>query len=777
MAYDRDDFGLFTYDNLPDIIAEGIQKFVDNAEDKDVQTAAESLLFSSMQSVRRFDSTDAGLGAIYDILKDIADGKTNTDINAAFKEFVEQARSNDSAKNSAASESDNHASQNNANIAAKKRDDESSVMAQTSSARQFFSDLGILSLSKSIAKWSSLFDSLGTKRDAIAGLVSNLSEAANIMGKYMPSSISEAFDNLGGTIANLKTGLSEISLKKAEGKTGHLTDTKSETSNWFSGASAGNAAERQQNANRDDEFQVSEENRTNEALSLAASSMSVIADNVDLYTGSMTTDQQSEFTKKLSDYIDRKQIASDNLEALSAATNIADEIMGNVTGSPNAAQSLLGLDAESFGNTVKWLWNNPDTASNSSNDSFSSVVDAISNGLQLANTVSGGKVSSAAGNLAGKVLGKSATSAATDAAAAGAATDAVGSGLLSTALGGLSKLAGPIAIGAGLVTWGASQARQATIQGNLQGGGLSSGIGMKIRDFGQGLANDLGFTDVSSSDLQRYRQSTSKSGYDIDSEQGKSAISIQKWAQNNGLDSSIALSYANSMLHAGESADDVKEQFGELKDTAKELGIDFNNLAEAAADNATRLRQAGVEDSGAQATEDTEELEQLLRNSGFDEVTAQNIASVTNSDMFKMSVAQMAAKNGDQNAIYGIQSDGAYALRYLNEYGGKDAIQQAYDNALSYVGRMTEGMSTSNGGDLSKQAMQNQLAQQFMGITPNSGSELSSAVQQAYGNVVVNVTNTIGTDTQDRVQANAIRNNSYYGNGQSNIQVNNSGTR
>lgn len=764
MTFDRDDMSVFSYDTMADAVADGIEKYVERVknEDEDSMTAADVMLSSSIVSASF--GNDTGIASLYSVLRDMSD-----DVSAM--RYASQVRQE------SASSSRAYASAARESADSNKRSKSDSVMEQTKGARDFFSDLGLGSLSKSIANWSSMFDTLGTQAGAATQLVSSVSDAMSNLSQYVPSALSTLLGKSDNLLTDAKADADASLLDRIKSSIARFSNSESETSNWFSGASAGERVEEIQNANRGiaptSTSTVADPNSepisdaVSDTRSLAGTTLSIIADSVNLYAGSMSDDQMSDFRSQLSEYIEDKNIESDSIEALHAATNIADSVMGNTMGPSNAAHPRSSLDTD--------VW--PALGMSQEDGEENGLTDVVSmaaDGLDIADALSGGKITSAIGGAASKVLGSGAGKAAGSiAGAAAGAAGSAGGGILSGILGAGSKFLGPIAMLGGLASWGMGQYREMNRLGNIQGDGAGTGFGYAMENLGQDALNFLGLTDVSGKDLNQYRQAASRAGFDLGTSEGNAAIDVQKYAKNEGIDPNVALELSRTVIEAGGSAEDVKDQFEELKKTSSELGVDFATLSQAAASTSTSLRQAGSEDEEA-GTEAAEEMTELLKQSGIDNVEAGDIMSVAGSPLFRQAVTQMAYRNGDSEDIYAIQSDGSFALRYLTENGGKDAIEKAYSSTLGYINQMTQGM----GSELSQDALMKQLAGQFAGVSADSGQTLFNSIRESSPTSInINLTNTIGTGTQDQIQANAVRSNSYYGNGQSNIGVNNNGDR
>lgn len=755
MAFDRDDMSVFSYDTMADAVADGIEKYVERVkqEDGDSMTAADVMLSSSIVSASF--GNDAGIASLYSVLRDMSD-----DVSAM--RYASQVRQESASSSHTYAFAARESATSNSSS---RRED--TVMDQTKSARDFFSDLGLDSLSKSIANWSSMFDTLGTQAGAATSLMSNMASAMSNLSQYVPSALSSVLGKSDALLTDARADADTSMIDRVKSSVARFTSSQSETSNWFSGASAGEAVEDIQNRNRGIETPTALSLADSEARSLAGTTLSIIADSVNLYAGSMSDGQMSDFRSQLSEYIEDRNIQSDSIEALHAATNIADSVMGNTVGPSNAAQPRSSWDTD--------IWSALGmTQEDGEENGLTDVVGIAADGLDLADTLSGGKITSALGGAASKVLGSGAGKAAGSiAGAAAGAAGSAGGGILSTLLGAGSKLLGPIAMLGGIASWGMGQYREMNRLGNIQGGGVSEGFGYTMENLGQDALNFLGFTDVSSKDLNQYRQAASRAGFDLGTSEGDAAIEAQKYAKNEGIDPNVALELSRTVIEAGGSAEDVKDQFEELKKTSADLGVDFATLSEAAASTSSSLRQSGSEDEEA-GKEVTTEMTELLKQSGIDNVEAEDIMSVAGSPLFRQAVSQMAKENGNYDDIYAIMSDGSFALRYLTENGGKDAIEEAYSSTLGYINSMTQGM----GSELSQEAMMKQLAGQFAGISADSGQSLFGAIRDAGpASININLTNTIGTGTQDQIQANAVRSNSYYGNGQASIGVNNNGAR
>lgn len=409
----------------------------------------------------------------------------------------------------------------------------------------------------------------------------------------------------------------------------------------------------------------------------------------------------------------------------------------------------------------------------------SSFAQNIQNGLQTVNTVVDtvnglSNLGSRAGSPAGssveditQVLDTTNASGWDDALST--ASDAAQIG--STATGLLGKVGGKVGSIAGVVGGVLSKAApvlgiasaayglykgvrdsmfEATEQGALQGGDMWTGYGYMAENAGQDLQNFLGLTNVSGQDLQRYRQSASRAGFDLSSDTGKSAIDVQKWAKENGISESTALSFAESMLRAGATTEDVTDALDELKDKAKETGTDLETLASAATVTGATFRRImpgvgndaegmaadfyqGIRDAmGANGMQDTEQAAQGMASSSLWQTFANmnimgnggdmsylidpDLASgwiaangqegdVTNSMLGYIGQIAMNVAGGNQNAAYN------YAYKIAKDNGLANYITDANSFAealgISPDANYINAMDNTLGGNASSSNNQN----------------------------------------------------------------------
>ena len=195
---------------------------------------------------------------------------------------------------------------------------------------------------------------------------------------------------------------------------------------------------------------------------------------------------------------------------------------------------------------------------NSARQNESDVLSSLS---RLVGGMVGGGDAAAGGNALGTII-KGISDIRGGASIAGA-LGGVASGLLGGPAGILSAVVSLVPAILGGVT-------QTTQLGSLQGGGFSEGLAMTGENFWQDFKHFWGATTADSDDLQRYRRTASSMGLDIESTEGRAVISNQEWAQNNGLDAQSAATITRALMDMGASADEAKQSLKE-KYTARAI--------------------------------------------------------------------------------------------------------------------------------------------------------------------------------------------------------------
>lgn len=268
--------------------------------------------------------------------------------------------------------------------------------------------------------------------------------------------------------------------------------------------------------------------------------------------------------------------------------------------------------------------------------------------------------------------------AATGASEALSGATADGSSLLSriagTVGGGLSRAAGFLGsvasnpfVAAGTAVLGAVKAGRdemfnARRMGSLQGGSAGEGLQMQGQDRFQDVRNFLGISNVSGNDLDRYRTLASQSGFDIDSQSGRDIIDLQTYAKEQGLDSTTAEKYTQSIIAFGGSTDEAKESLDQLRETAKNTGQDFNTLANSmtkAQGAIDRYATGDTSQNRRTATRTETQLRDELRNIKPN-ANAEDVQSIMQNPAFRSMLAASAPRS-DLPQLLTPESSYAYA--------------------------------------------------------------------------------------------------------------------
>ena len=203
------------------------------------------------------------------------------------------------------------------------------------------------------------------------------------------------------------------------------------------------------------------------------------------------------------------------------------------------------------------------------NNARQNESDVLSSLSKLVGGMVGGGDAAAGGNALGAII-KGISDIRGGASIAGA-LGGVASGLLGGPAGIVSAIVSLVPAILGGIT-------QTTQLGSLQGGGFSEGLAMTGENFWQDFKHFWGATTADSDDLQRYRRTASSMGLDIESSEGKAVISNQEWAQNNGLDAQSAATITRALMDMGASADEAKQSLKDMKSATNDLNMDFNQF-------------------------------------------------------------------------------------------------------------------------------------------------------------------------------------------------------
>lgn len=283
-----------------------------------------------------------------------------------------------------------------------------------------------------------------------------------------------------------------------------------------------------------------------------------------------------------------------------------------------------------------------------SNSSTTMSESAVSKGGVGAVTQKMADVAEKAGSVA---------STATEGGLAARAASTIGGGL-SKAAGLLGRIASNPAVAAGTAVLGAVKAGRdemfnARRMGSLQGGSAGEGIAMQGEDRIQDAKNFLGISNVSGDDLDRYRTNASRQGFDINSDAGRNYIDIQGYAKEQGIDSNVAGDFVRNIVAFGGSTDDAKQALDDLRESAKNTGVDLESLAKstAKASVAVDRYQGGNPDENRRKTvETTTDVMNAFRSSNPN-ITPEQAQGVVSNPLFTVMAMQNAPKGKEWNFL------------------------------------------------------------------------------------------------------------------------------
>ena len=365
----------------------------------------------------------------------------------------------------------------------------------------------------------------------------------------------------------------------------------------------------------------------------------------------------------------------------------------------------------------------------------------------VASQIAGQVVENVAGKAIGSAMSKTAGTAVastTEAAATAGATGGIGG----IASGILTKLGGPAAlIGVGLtaaqkvrdVAWQAKEA------GALQGDGYIEGGKQLAQNKLQDVKKMLGMTNVSGQDLQRMRQRSSAMGFDIESEAGQNSLKVQEYAQKNGMDAEAAATFTRSMLQAGASTKEANEQIKNLKNNAKELGTDFNNLASQTAQTTNQIdRLIGGDNAAEHAAKSSKEIAEQNKEAGLEQ--SEGAGKFAQSSYAQYAAMLMANERGD--SIYNAMTP-EMASAYLNDNSLMD------DAKAMMAGTMTTLSGGGEAGGKDSEAIQRYLLNE-MGVDSTNMKKTQAWADQQQDisgniNITVKTDDNLSTEVEKKV--------------------------
>ena len=339
------------------------------------------------------------------------------------------------------------------------------------------------------------------------------------------------------------------------------------------------------------------------------------------------------------------------------------------------------------------------------NNARQNESDVLSSLSRLVGGMVGGGDAAAGGNALGTII--QGISDIRGGASIAGALGGVASGLLGGPAGIVSALVSLVPAILGGIT-------QTTQLGSLQGGGFSEGLAMTGENFWQDFKHFWGATTADSDDLQRYRRTASSMGLDIESSEGKAVISNQEWAQNNGLDAQSAATITRALMDMGASADEAKQSLKDMKSATNDLNMDFNqfggtvaSVSEAArnwggnVDDATNAAQSLYEEMGEAGYDRTEQNANAILSSPLATLAAMQSGA---------SIWEAASPEGIESFLSENPDAADAMMQRMNGFIGRMAsgVPEGQQDAFSaYARRQLMGNVTGSGSQITQYGLDN----------------------------------------------------------------------
>ena len=339
------------------------------------------------------------------------------------------------------------------------------------------------------------------------------------------------------------------------------------------------------------------------------------------------------------------------------------------------------------------------------NNARQNESDVLSSLSRLVGGMAGGGDAAAGGNALGTII-KGISDIKGGASIAGT-LGGVASGLLGGPAGIISAIVSLVP-----AIWGG--VTQTTQQGSLQGGGFLEGLAMTGGNFWQDFKHFWGATTADSDDLQRYRRTASSMGLDIESSEGKAVISNQEWAQNNGLDAQSAAMITRALMDMGASADEAKQSLKDMKSATNDLNMDFNqfggtvsSISESArnwggnVDDATDAAKSLYEEMGEAGYDKTEQNANAILSSPLATLTAMQSGA---------SIWEAATPEGIESFLSENPDAADSMMQRMNGFIGRMAsgVPEDQQDAFSaYARRQLMGNVTGNGSQITQYGLDN----------------------------------------------------------------------
>ena len=675
------DWTLFDDGSIPDLIADGLERY-DDRRDRDARsgdTVAGSMIRSLEDEDRPYDELNRVLTSLVESENERL--RLTREYNKALEEQTrlirgssdehrssDEQRSSDGHRSGSQSSDQNreHIRESNASKTPNLTVDRRESNRAQSEFQSMMRDAGFGDYAKADRQ---IYDTLSTWADRIS-TVRDIAQYART--GEIPSRLAE----IGAVITAPRPNDEAADEGRGRSVPVSSESSRSTISNGSAGAPAGDPIDSFQNG-MDDAF-------SNERARAATHTVSEIQQN------------RSGWTQPTFDELD--DASSDTrvtsaAQAAASATNTTPETQKS--GGEWTQPTVEGLDDET-GIAPDDLNQGSNGNPNTSRQRESDVLSGLA---RLVGGMAGGGDAAAGGNALGMII--QGISDIRGGASIAGALGGVASGLLGGPVGIVSSVLSLIPAILGGVT-------KTTQLGSLQGGGFSEGLVMTGENFWQDFKHFWGATTADSSDLQRYRQTASSMGLDIESSEGKAVISNQEWAQNNGLDAQSAATITRALMDMGASADEAKQSLKDMKSATNDLNMDFNQFGGTVSSISEAARNWGgnVED----ATDATESLYEEMDEAGYDR-TQSNVNAILGSPLASLTALQSGASIWQAASPTGIES-------FLSE--NPDAAESMMQRMNGFIGRMAGTVPEDQRDDFSAYARQ-----QLLGGVTGDGSKIT----------------------------------------------------
>lgn len=243
-------------------------------------------------------------------------------------------------------------------------------------------------------------------------------------------------------------------------------------------------------------------------------------------------------------------------------------------------------------------------------------------------------------------------------------------GIAAAAIGAVGKL----------VEWGRSMQQDELNQGV----GAAGAIGNTLSDAVEDIGHKLGFTANTGEDLQKYRQEALANNWALYGKKADTYFDARKWATDAGLTTQAETNWIQEMTALGLSTNQIKLQFEGLSEVSKQVGVSFQNLSKAVAEESTESEKL----FGKQGSKGTEEGEVQVQEAdnlfGLNSGTIGKMA-LTSSGQNAMAQVLIASGHAGQEAASVGSPQEMYANIVKDHLGtalAKSMMAQAYQTAI-----------------------------------------------------------------------------------------------